>query len=436
MLGALPPRGASSSGLARRGVSAQNEVMSEPPTPSRVAVVGGGPVGLTTALLLARVGIPTTLVAPPVGGTLDRRTAALFSGSVTLLRNLDVWEGIERTAAAIMGIRIIDGRGSLLRAPETLFTAEDHGVAEFGFNVPNASLTARLSEAVEAQANLTVVPATVSSISLTEQGSTLGLADGRDVTAAICIGADGRKSLVRAAAGIEARTWQYPQAAVVATFEHQRPHRGVSTEFHRRHGPLTTVPMPGTASSLVWVDAPDKAEQLVGMTDDDFRTALEAELCGLLGVVGEIGPRGMFALSGMSASALGHGRVALVGEAAHVIPPIGAQGLNLGLRDAAVLAECLAQELGVDGVARYAAARAPDVGTRITAIDGLNRSLLSDLLPTHLLRGAGLFALKSVPALRRIVVQEGLQPSGEIPLVMRPGGLERLSPQPGEGHRA
>lgn len=395
-----------------------------------VAIVGGGPVGLTCSLLLGRLGFRVALVAPQ--GALmqpDRRTAALFAGSITLLRNLGIWHDVSASAEPIQAIRIIDDRGQLLRAPEAMFHARELGLSELGFNVPNAVLTAALLRAVQGEPSLQVIDATASAVLIEASGASVTLDTGAQVSADVVVGADGRKSLVRQAAAIATREWAYPQSALVTTFRHARAHRGVSTEFHRRHGPLTTVPMPGSSSSLVWVEGPQEAERLVGLADDAFRAELEHRLSGLLGSIESVAPRATFPLSGMAASTLGRDRAALIGEAGHVMPPIGAQGLNLGLRDAAVLAECLheSEKDWTAAVAGYAAARAPDVMSRMTAIDVLNRSLLTDFLPAHLARGLGLFALTTLSPLRRAVVREGLQPSHGVPLLMKAQGAELLS---------
>lgn len=407
---------------------------------TRAAVVGGGPVGLATALLLAKLGLDVITIFPEDGPSSDRRTAALFGGSIELLRNLGVLDRCLEVSAPILGIRIVDDTGALLRAPETLFTADELGLGVFGYNVPNAVLTAALTEAAVAQANLTLVRANATAITPGEKVVTLQ-AGATQVAAEIVVGADGRRSLARVAAGIETQAWQYPQTAIVTSFAHRRPHRGISTEFHRGAGPLTTVPMQGNRSSLVWVERHKEAEQLAGLNDEDFRAALEQRLNGLLGSIETPAPRGMFPLSGLTANTLAANRVALVGEAAHVMPPIGAQGLNLGLRDAAVLAETLANS-GLDvgsqaNLARYAASRSPDVLSRVTAIDALNRSLLSGFLPAHVVRGFGLFALGALPALKRMVVREGLQPTLATPLAMQPGGMARLQAQSsGQAFRA
>ncbi len=187
--------------------------------------------------------------------------------------------------------------------------------------------------------------------------------------------------------------------------------------------------MPGNTSSLVWVDAPNEVQRLAALDASALRQELEARLHGLLGTLGEIGPRSVFPLSGLTAEAFARNRIALVGEAGHVIPPIGAQGLNLGFRDGAVLADCVADALAGDqdpGSAEvteaFSNARATDVAQRIWTIDLLNRSLLSPLLPVHLARGLGLFALKTIAPLRQLAVREGLQPSSAVPGLMMPSG--------------
>ncbi len=405
-----------------------------------VAVIGGGPAGLAAALALARCGVRTVLVAPPhrpqAAGE-DRRTAALFAGSIELLRNLDVWPRVRDDSAPIAAIRIVDDTGALLRAPEVTFAAREAGLEAFGFNVPNAPLVAGLRAAVVAELRLRLIETTVASVDLSADGAVLELDGGERLTTPLVVAADGRNSLARRAAAIATRSWSYDQAALVCSFAHGRPHRDISTEFHRRPGPCTCVPLPGNASSLVWVERPEEARRLAGLADAAFRSALEARLHGLLGRVAAIGPRGVFPLSGLTAETFGANRVALVGEAGHVIPPIGAQGLNLGLRDAAMLAECVADAAaagrdlgGPRTLAAYDDARRGDIGARIWTVDLLNRSLLSHLLPVHLARGAGLYALKAIAPLRRIAMSHGLQPSGALPRLMQAGGGGLLAAAP------
>jgi 2-octaprenyl-6-methoxyphenol hydroxylase len=390
-----------------------------------VAVVGAGPAGLAAALGIARQGVNVALLAPRTTAP-DNRTAALFTGSLRLLHSLGAWDDCRAAGEPLRAIRIVDDMGGLLRAPEVVFTAAEVGEDALGCNVPNIALTQALRRQAAASDAITFIETAVTGLDIGPASAELRLADGSNLSARLVVGADGRKSLCRAAAGIGTREWAYEQSALTCTFTHQRPHDGVSTEFHRPAGPLTVVPSPGRSSSLVWVDHPAIAQRLAGLDDVAFRGALEARLQGLLGPVGAIGPRGIFPLSGLVADVAARNRVALVGEAAHVIPPIGAQGLNLGLRDAALIADCVGEALHAGSdlgapqpLEAYARARRLDIVTRAWSIDVLNRSLISGYLPIQLLRGLGLHALKTMGPLRRLAIREGLAPSYVAPTLMR-----------------
>lgn len=394
---------------------------------------------MAAALSIGSLDIDLTLITPPLPAdksSEDRRTAALFAGSVTLLCNLGVWAKCQHLCAPLTGIRIVDDTGGLLRAPEVVFKASEVGLETFGHNVPNALITRVLEDAIAGRPNIRVHRTrSVTDIKVDPDRGTalLTLAEGDRIETRFVVGADGRASPSRAAAGIATRTWTYPQTALVTTFAHGRSHHGLSTELHRPAGPLTTVPMPGNWSSLVWVERPDEARRLAALDEPEFRLDLEARLQGLLGPITETTPRATFPLTGLSAETAGRNRVALVGEAAHVIPPIGAQGLNLGLRDAATLADSVADAIaagreigGATMLAAYAEVRRLDIATRVTGIDLLNRSLIMDMVPTHLLRGLGLHVLNAVGPLKRWIVREGLQPSQATASLMRPDGVALL----------
>lgn len=394
-------------------------------------IVGAGPTGLTAALAVAKSGIDVALIAAPhnpaAAGT-DTRTAALFKNSLTLLSNLGAWKACEPASAPLNAIRLIDDTGALLRAPEVVFEASEIGHDLFGYNVPQQTLVAALRQvAMEFGPGVTVVEsAGVTGIAVDPDRASLTLAEGQTLTTQLIIGADGRQSICRRAAGIAATSHAYDQAALACTFTHAAPHRGISTEFHRRAGPMTTVPMPGQASSLIWVEHPDVARRLATGNPTNFRNTLQDNLQGLLGKVRDVGPRVVFPLSMMSSETMGRNRIALVGEAAHVAPPIGAQGLNLSFRDIATLADLLHTakkqngDLGSeDLLRRYDDARSGDVHSRARAVDLLNHSLTSQFIPVQLLRGAGVHALKAVSPLRRRVMAAGLAPAGDPPPLMR-----------------
>lgn len=404
-----------------------------------VAVIGAGPAGLVAALALARAGAAVTIAAPrptPERLSADTRTFAAMGGSVDLLKALDVWEKLQPHTAPLRAIRLIDDRGGVLRAPEILFEASEAGLDVFGANIPQAALGAVLSAAVDATPSIRWCKTTaVEAVTPEADDVALRLADGTELRATLVVAADGRQSIGRASAGIGTKAWSYPQAAVACVFGHTRPHDGISTEFHRATGPLTTVPMPdgpvlngpnSPRSSLVWVETPERAAVLRAISDEDFRAALGQRLQGLLGTLTHIEPRAVFPLSGLEAETMARKRIALVGEAGHVLPPIGAQGLNLGLRDAATLADCVedalraGSDIGGDNVlATYARRRSADVSARTFAVDLLNRSLLSTPPPFDAVRGVGLHALALSSTLRRAAMRQGLEPIGARPRLMR-----------------
>ncbi|HWB44511.1 MAG TPA: UbiH/UbiF family hydroxylase [Hyphomicrobiaceae bacterium] len=401
------------------------------PVDAEIAVIGGGPAGLAAALALARLGCDVTLLAPPYTqeqARTDTRTTALLTSSVSFMENIGVWQTCAPQSAPLAGVRIADDRGSLLHNPEVLFEAADLGMASFGANIPNAALTSALHAAAARSPNITRRVTSVTRVTPGPEAVRLDLEDGGTLNARCVAAADGRHSLARTAARIAVRSWSYPQSAVATTFHHDRPHNNLSIELHRRSGPLTTVPLPGSASSLVWVEAPDEAQRLASLGGAEFADALAERLQGALGQISGVGPRAIYPLSGLRAERMAAHRIALVGEAAHVIPPIGAQGLNLGLRDAAALAECIADARargddagGESTMAAYHAARAGDVLTRSLSIDMLNRSLLTDFLPVEALRSAGLHLLASVTPLRRMAMRAGLGAAGPLPRLMQTG---------------
>ncbi len=317
--------------------------MAEPGTID-ICVVGGGPAGLVAALTLSRTGARVALVAAPhhpAGNRPDTRTAALFTGSINLLRNLDVWEACRIHCETLNAIRLIDDTDGLMKAPEIKFTSDEIGLERFGYNVPQGVLVSALEAAVSAMPDKIerIASAGVATVRPGADEISIDLVEGQTLQARLVAAADGRNSICRQGAEIGVEKSGYEQTAVTCIFDHSRPHGGISTEFHRLAGPCTVVPMPGNASSLVWVERPSVAERLMSYDDKTFTQMLESRLGGMLGLVSNISPRAAFPLTSVHAKRMAANRVALIGEAGHVMPPIGAQGLNLSFRDAAVLAE-------------------------------------------------------------------------------------------------
>jgi 2-octaprenyl-6-methoxyphenol hydroxylase len=390
-----------------------------------VAIVGGGPVGLMAAIALAGAGIETAVVAKP-GHAPDHRTTALLASSVTALDTLGVWQHCRDDAAPLRVMRIIDDTARLLRAPEVHFAASEIGLDAFGHNIENRFLLAALDASARALTALSFVEDEARAVTIADASVTVALVHGRPLTARLAIGADGHRSLCRQAVGIATHGQRYRQTALTFNLGHRRPHHDSSTEFHTPSGPFTLVPLPGLRSSLVLVVDPAEASRIAALTEADLAAEIERRSHSILGKVEPEPGRGVFPLAIETARPLAVARMALVGEAAHVLPPIGAQGLNLGLRDAASIAELVvaARRDGADvGAAdlahRYDGARRADVTSRTLAVDLLNRSLLSDFLPMQGMRGLSLFLLEHVGPLRRAVMHEGVAPAAAQPRLMR-----------------
>jgi 2-octaprenyl-6-methoxyphenol hydroxylase len=380
-------------------------------------VIGGGPAGLTAAIALAETGARTALLARRAPYA-DNRTTALLGASTDLLERLDVWRRCRDQAAALQTMRLVDDTGRLIRAPEVRFSSEEIGLDQFGYNIDNRTLMAALEERAAELSGLTRFDDEAAVVDPQDATVSIHTNAGGSLSAGLVIGADGRQSLSRDAAGIDVKRRDLHQSALTFNIAHSRSHKNISTEFHTPHGPCVFVPLPGNRCSVVWVSATREAQRLMALSDDELSDAAEKQSHSILGSVRVEPGRNLFPLSIESPKQFASHRVALVGEAAHVLPPIGAQGLNMGLRDAADIADIVGQamSLGEDPgapqvLARYQSARRSDVASRMFAIDIANRSLLSDFLPVQSLRAAGLHLIGSFGPLRRLAMREGLAPS-------------------------
>jgi 2-octaprenyl-6-methoxyphenol hydroxylase len=389
---------------------------SEQTPPYDVAIVGGGPSGRIAALVLARQGLSSVLIAPS-GTAQDGRTTALWQQSIALLRDIGVWERIEENATPLKKMRMIDDTGRLIRAPEVEFDSAELGLEEFGFNLLNSDLNVVLQDCCAAEPGLTTIDDTVSLVAIKSDHVMLRTEGGKDIRAKLAVAADGRNSLLREAAGIQVRRWSYPQNAVVLNLEHSLPHQHVTTEFHTATGPFTLVPLEGRQSSLVCVETAEGASELLAMKPADLELQLEKRSHSILGRLKLASKPQRFPLSGLAAKQLVASRLALIGETAHVFPPIGAQGLNLSLRDIIDLSSVLASTVGrghdigdLSVLKNYETKRLKDIRSRTNAVDALNRSLLTDFLPVQLARSVSMYLAGKLGPFRRLLMKEGMSP--------------------------
>ncbi|MDK1372880.1 MULTISPECIES: UbiH/UbiF family hydroxylase [unclassified Sinorhizobium] len=394
-----------------------------------IVIIGAGLAGSLAAIALARNGHRVALVGPKPA-IADGRTTALMDQSIEYLKKLQLWDETVPLTAPLVAIHIIDDTKRLLRAPPVNFRASEVGLDAFGYNIPNAPFLEILEKHEAGLPTLDRMTVAATTFDFEEEEVRIGLDDGRTITADLIIGADGRRSAVREAAGISVHTWSYPQTAVVLNFGHELPHHDVSTEFHTEAGPFTQVPLPGNRSSLVWVQKPRDAEERLKLAPDVLSRTIEGRLQSILGKVTAEGIPQSFPLSGMTARRFGKGRTMLVGEAAHAFPPIGAQGLNLSLRDVMTLVELVGSSTGgrlpADTGDRFDSRRRIDIVSRTASVDLLNRSLLSGFLPVQALRAVGLHLLSSAGPLRGLLMREGIHPGSAIH-ALKEGLREKIS---------
>ncbi len=395
-----------------------------------ILVVGTGAAGLSAAIALAKAGFSVVAVGALEQGGVGR-TVALFEASLRFYDALGLWSELAASAAKIETIRMVDATGSRVPIPPIEFSASEIGLPAFGENIGNDVLVARLAATVREIPSLAVRDERLVDIADGKDQLCAIFASGRSINAKLIVAADGQRSTVRAIARIGARRWTYPQVALTALLGHEKPHRNVSVEFHTRNGPCTLVPLPPSAdaphrSSLVWLMSEAEAARRRGLADDLLAGDIQRQVASVFGRMRLDGRCGTFPMTGLRVARLTGRRIALLGEAAHVFPPLAAQGLNLSLRDTAALVECVegARASGEDiggsaTLAAYAEARRPDISLRTYGIDILNRSLLADFLPVDLLRGMGFLAFTMIGPLRRAVMREGILPAGHLPPLMQ-----------------
>jgi 2-octaprenyl-6-methoxyphenol hydroxylase len=397
--------------------------MSKSDKPSRsdpdVLIAGAGLAGLTAAYGMAGAGFDVACC-----GAAERtgrgRTVALLNQSVAFLKSLVLWADLEPRAAPLRSLRLIDDTGAFFPPRPVEFHAAEIGLDAFGWNIENDLMAEALAAKVAQSPGVERVPTGIEAYEFSAHAVHARLGDGREIVARLAVGADGRDSKARRAADLTARIHRYPQTALTAHLAHRLPHDDFSTEFHTRGGPFTLVPLPASAtaanrSSLVWVMGQEDARRREGLDDEALSREIELGAHSLLGAMRIEGQRGFFPMIRQTVPEIVGERLALVGDAAHVLPPIGAQGLNLGLRDVEAIVACVDEARadgrdigGAETLRAYERARRADVMLRTGAVDGLNRSLLTHFAPVDFARGAGLAALSAVGPLRRFVMRVGI----------------------------
>ena len=421
------------------------EPLEAPETPealeTEVLISGGGMVGLTLGIALAGAGVATVVVdaADPAAlqaAAYDGRSSAIARGTQQALAALGIWPGMAAQAEPILEIRVSDGKVGAGASP--FFLHYDHhelgpGLdGPLGYIVENLAIRRALAACAARAAKLTVVaPARLASAERGPAAVVAVLDDGRRIQAQLIVGAEGQASQLREAAGIRATRWDYPQVGIVCTVAHEAPHQGVAHEHFLPSGPFALLPMTdgpegGHRSSLVWTERRALAPAMMALSEADFAAELERRFGHGLGRLRQAGGRWSYPLGLMLAEACVAGRLALVGDAAHVIHPIAGQGLNLGLRDVAALAETLvdARRLGLDlgaaeVLARYQGWRRLDGALLAVATDGLNRLFSNDLGPLRLVRDLGLAAVDRAPPLKRFFMRHAMGLVGDLPRLVR-----------------
>ena len=395
-----------------------------------VLIGGAGFAGLALALALRQALGETFRVAvadPALGRPVeDARASAIAAAARRLFETLGVWDAVAARAEPILDMTITDSKLDDAVRPVFLTFAGDVQPGEpFAHMVENGDILAALVDKARA-AGVTLLPAAVADFTTDASGVTARLATGASVAARLLVAADGARSRIRERAGIQSVGWSYGQSAIVTTVAHERPHHGRAEEHFLPAGPFAILPLPNNRASIVWTEAAAEAERIMRLDDADFHAELEKRFGLHLGDISVAGPRRAFPLGFAVARSFVADRVALVGDAAHMIHPIAGQGLNMGLRDVAALAEAVvdAARLGLDPggapvLDRYQRWRRFDTMAMGLATDGLNRlfSNRSDVL--RLARDIGLGVVERLPAVKDFFIREAAGLTGEVPKLLR-----------------
>ncbi|MFI4947986.1 MAG: UbiH/UbiF/VisC/COQ6 family ubiquinone biosynthesis hydroxylase [Alphaproteobacteria bacterium] len=396
---------------------------------AELVIAGAGLTGMLLAVACAGAGLAVAVVDPQdpaamLGEGFDGRTSAIAYGSRLVFDGIALWPEIAAAAEPIREIRVADD-GS------PLFLHYDHrdlgADTPLGYIVENRVLRRALYQRARALPNLRLLaPSRVAAIEASETGVVAVLDGGGHLKARLVAAADGRESPLRRAAGIGAMEWRYHQTGIVTTVAHGCPHGGIAVEHFLPSGPFAILPMTGNRSSIVWTEHADLAPRLLALADAEFTAELAARFGDFLGDIEPVGPRWAYPLGLLLAERYVARRFALVGESAHVIHPIAGQGLNLAIRDVAMLAELIVdrRRLGLDigdnaVLERYERRRRFDALLLATVTDGLNRLFSNTVAPIRLARDLGLAMVNRLPPLKRLLMQHAMGTLGDRPRLAR-----------------
>jgi 2-octaprenyl-6-methoxyphenol hydroxylase len=404
---------------------------------SDVLIGGGGLVGQTLALALAQAGVSVIVVdasrpAETLAPHFDGRAFAIAFASYRMWRALGVADALDPYVQPINEIMVTDGRLGEKRGPSLMHLhfdrAEQNNTDEpLGLMVENRYLRLALDEAVRGRPEIKMVqPMSVAALARDGAGITATLTDGRSLRAPLLVGADGRRSFVRPWAGVRTIGWDYPVTAIVATIQHEKPHGGVAHEYFLPNGPFAILPLKGARANIVWAEPRLAADALLKMPEADFLTELERRFGDFLGELTLEGPRFGYPLSLQMAERMIGPRVALAGDAAHGIHPLAGQGLNLGLKDVAALAECIADgmSLGLDPgdvtiLERYQRWRRFDNVTMALGMEFFDKLFSNDSAPLRIARRIGLAGVNSIGPARRFFMKYAGGAAGDLPKLLR-----------------
>lgn len=391
-------------------------------------ICGGGMVGLALAVALARAGLRMVMVEKTsmpsqLEPRFDGRVSAIAEGSRRILDAIGAWEYMAGQAEPIQDIRVSDGATPIFLQ----FDHRDIGDTPFGYIVENRYIRYALQRAAEQLPTLTLIDnATFEHFERDAGGVTVYIKNHEPLRCSLLIGADGKRSIIREHAGIGATEWSYGQTAIVSTILHELPHHGLAQERFLPAGPFAVLPMTGHRSSLVWVEPDDRVSLYLDLPEEDFVQEIRERVGDYLGRIQTSGGRFRYPLGLMHAKTYVSHRLALIGDAAHAIHPIAGQGVNLGFRDVAALAELLVErfQLGLDigaadVLAHYQCWRRFDNVTMLAVTDGLNRLFSNQLPPVKLARDMGLWAVSKIPPLKRFFMRDAMGITGDVPKMVK-----------------